>query len=52
MRRYPTLENSVLIIKDREVDVKRLGLNLQPETEEECIGHSFCCDSCGGSSGG
>jgi len=36
LKRYPVNEHSVLIIGDRNVDVKRLGTNLQPKTSEEC----------------
>lgn len=40
----------MLIIRDRKVDVRRLGLNIQPTFEYECMSNSFCCDGCGGGS--
>lgn len=32
------------------VDVQRLGFNIQPQTENECIENVFICDSCRGGS--
>jgi hypothetical protein len=50
LKRYTIMENSVLLFDERSVDVKRLGLNIQPETEEDCRPHSFECNGCIGDS--
>lgn len=52
LKRYPLLENAVLVIHDRNIDVKRLGLNLQPTTEDQCKEHSFECNGCSKDSAG
>lgn len=52
LMRYSLLENAVLIIKDMNIDVKRLGSNIQPQTDEDCKDHSFECNGCSKDSAG
>lgn len=52
LNKYPVLENAVLVIQERNIDVKRLGTNIQPHIEAECKDHSFECNGCSKDSAG
>lgn len=49
MKLYKVNENSVLVTSPemRTIDEKRMGKNIQPKSEDECLPYEYTCDGCG-----
>lgn len=49
MKLYTVNENSVLVMSNdhRNVDLKRIGKNIQPKSLDECLPYEYTCNGCG-----